>query len=294
MSRSGPETVTRQNHAVPATARGEQSVAAAAVARPDLFADLARTRLSSFAQWRALTGRVVWTMATKGEMIAAIVMPLVFTVGFYLPLRYVMQFQGIDYAQFVMPIVVLQTMAFTMMSNAQLAAVEALTGFSTRLQTMPIGLLVPLTSRIAAGLVRSTVSLIAALIYGHVIGFEFTAGWGQTVGFCAFAIAVGTVLAVGADGLGSLTKSPASLSQALTLPTLIFGMMSCGFVPETGFPEWVRPFVRNQPITQFAYALRDMAGDGVTWEVLRVGLLWLIGAAALFTPFAVWASVRRS
>ncbi|MGW1741648.1 ABC transporter permease [Nocardia sp. NPDC001965] len=269
-------------------------MAGAAVARPDLFADLARTRLSSFAQWRALTGRVVWTMATKGEMIAAIVMPLVFTVGFYLPLRYVMQFQGIDYAQFVMPIVVLQTMAFTMMSNAQLAAVEALTGFSTRLQTMPIGLLVPLTSRIAAGLVRSTVSLIAALIYGHVIGFEFTAGWGQTVGFCAFAIAVGTVLAVGADGLGSLTKSPASLSQALTLPTLIFGMMSCGFVPETGFPEWVRPFVRNQPITQFAYALRDMAGDGVTWEVLRVGLLWLIGAAALFTPFAVWASVRRS
>ncbi|WP_416566975.1 ABC transporter permease [Nocardia testacea] len=270
------------------------SVSAPAVARPGLFGDLPRTRVSAFAQWRALTGRVVWTMSTKGEMIAAIVMPLVFTVGFYLPLRYVMQFQGIDYAQFVMPIVVLQTMAFTMMSNAQLAAVEALTGFSTRLQTMPIGMLVPLTSRIAAGLFRSVVSLIAALIYGHVIGFEFTAGWGQTVGFCAFALAVGTVLAVGADGLGSLTKSPASLSQALTLPTLIFGMMSCGFVPETGFPEWVRPFVRNQPITQFAYALRDMAGDGVTWEVLRVGLFWLVGAAAVFTPFAVWASVRRS
>ncbi|MEU1523056.1 ABC transporter permease [Nocardia rhamnosiphila] len=269
-------------------------MSAPAVSRRDLFGDLPQPRVSVFAQWRALTGRVVWTMVTKGEMIAAIVMPLVFTLGFYLPLRFVMQFQGIDYAQFVMPIVVLQTMAFTMMSNAQLAAVEALTGFSTRLQTMPIGMLVPLGSRIAAGLFRSVVSLAAALIYGHFIGFEFTAGWGQTVGFCAFALAVGTVLAVGADGLGSLTKSPASLSQALTLPTLIFGMMSCGFVPETGFPEWVRPFVRNQPITQFAYALRDMAGDGVTWEVLRVGVFWLVGAAAVFTPFAVWASVRRS
>ncbi|WP_328390789.1 ABC transporter permease [Nocardia sp. NBC_00416] len=269
-------------------------MSAPAVSRADLFAELPPTRVSSFAQWRALTGRIVWTMATKGELIAAILTPLVFTVGFYLPLRYVMQFQGIDYAQFVMPIVVLQTMAFTMMSNAQLAAFEALTGFSTRLQTMPIGLLVPLASRIAAGLVRSVVSLTAALIYGHLIGFEFTAGWGQTVGFCAFAIAVGTFLAIGADGLGSLTKSPESLSQALTLPTLIFGMMSCGFVPETGFPEWVRPFVRNQPITQWAYTLRDMAGDGVTWEVLRVGLLWLFAAAAVFTPFAIWASVRRA
>lgn len=259
----------------------------------ELFAELPRPRVSSFAQWRALTGRVIWTMATKGELIAAILTPLVFTLGYYLPLRYVMQFQGIDYAQFVMPIVVLQTMAFTMMSNAQLAAFEALTGFSTRLQTMPIGSLVPLTSRIAAGLVRSVLSLAAALAYGHLIGFEFTAGWVQTAGFCAFALAVGTVLAIGADGLGSLTKNPQSLSQALTLPTLIFGMMSCGFAPETGFPEWARPFVRNQPITQFAYALRDMAGDGVTWEVLRVGLIWLVALAALFVPFAVWASARR-
>lgn len=268
-------------------------MSAPAVPGTRLFTELPQPRVSSFAQWYALTGRVVRTMATKGELISAVLTPLVFTLGFYLPLRYVMQFQGIDYAQFVMPIVVLQTMAFTMMSNAQLAAFEALTGFSTRLQTMPIGSLVPLTSRIAAGLVRSVVSLIAALVYGHLIGFEFTSGWAQTAGFCAFALAVGTVLAIGADGLGSLTKNPQSLSQALTLPTLVFGMMSCGFVPETGFPEWVRPFVRNQPITQFAYALRDMAGDGVTWEVLRVGLIWLVALAALFVPFAVWASARR-
>ncbi|MFI5715551.1 ABC transporter permease [Nocardia sp. NPDC051750] len=269
-------------------------MSAPAIPRTELFDDFPRTHVSSFAQWRALTGRIVWTMVSRGELIAAVLTPLVFTVGFYLPLRLVMQFQGIDYAQFVMPIIVLQTMAFTMMSNAQLAAFEARTGFSSRLQSMPIGLLVPLSSRIAAGLFRSVISLTAALIYGHVIGFEFTAGWAQTVGFCVFSIAVGTMLAIGADGLGSLTKSPQSLSQALTLPTLIFGMMSCGFVPETQFPDWIQPFVRNQPITQFAYVMRDMAAGGVSWEVLRVGLAWLVGGAVLFVPFAVWAGVRRA
>ncbi|NKY56960.1 ABC transporter permease [Nocardia flavorosea] len=269
-------------------------MSAPVVDRTELFAELPPPRLSSFGQWWALTSRIVWTMVSKGELIGAIITPLVFTVGFYLPLRLVMQFQGIDYAQFVMPIIVLQTMAFTMMSNAQLAAFEARTGFNTRLQTLPIGMLIPLTSRIAAGLVRSVISLAASLIYGHIIGFEFTSGWAQTVGFCCFALAVGTILAIGADGLGSLTKSPQALSQALTLPTLIFGMMSCGFVPETQFPEWAQPFVRNQPITQFAYALRDMAGDGVSWEVLRVGLVWLVAGAVAFVPFAVWASVRRS
>lgn len=259
-----------------------------------LFADLPVARPSAFAQWRALTGRIVRTMATKGELIAAVITPLVFTVGFYLPLRYVMKFQGVDYAQYVMPIIVLQTMAFTMMSNAQVAAFEAMTGLSTRLQTMPIGTLVPFSARISAGLVRSVTSLTAAVIFGHIIGFRFVAGFGQAVLFCVFSLAIGTVLAIGADALGSLTKSPESLSQALTLPTLIFGMLSCGFVPERSFPEWIRPFVRNQPISQFSFALRDMAADGVTWQVLWVPLVWVIGLAAAFVPLAIWASVRRS
>ncbi|NKY89473.1 ABC transporter permease [Nocardia veterana] len=266
----------------------------APTAEAPLFAQLPEARISGFAQWRALTGRLVRTMATKGELVVAVITPLVFTLGFYLPLRYVMQFKGIDYAQFVMPIIVLQTMSFTMMSNAQIAAFEAMTGLHSRLQTMPIGPMVPLTSRICAGLVRSVTSLIAALLFGYVIGFRFTAGLGQAVLFCAFSLAVGTVLAIGADGLGSLTKSPESLSQALTLPTLILGMLSCGFVPESGFPEWIRPFARNQPVSQFSFALRDMAADGVSWSVLWVPLVWLIGLAVAFVPLAVWASVRRS
>ncbi|MEV6095192.1 ABC transporter permease [Nocardia sp. NPDC051981] len=260
----------------------------------DLFAGVPPARPNSFAQWRALTGRIVWVMATKGELIVAVIIPLVFTLGFYLPLKFVMQVKGIHYEQFVMPIIVLQTMSFTMMSNAQLAAFEAMTGLNTRMQTMPIGKMVPLVSRQSAGFVRSVVSLVAALGWGHMIGFRFVAGWGQALLFCVFSLAVGTVLAIGADGLGSLTKSPESLSQALTLPTLIFGMLSCGFVPETGFPAWVRPFVRNQPISQFSFALRDMADHGVTWQVFWVPLVWLVGAAVVFTPFAVWASVRRS
>ncbi|MVU79068.1 antibiotic transporter [Nocardia sp. ET3-3] len=268
--------------------------AVAADTAADLFAGVPPARPNSFAQWRALTGRVVWVMATKGELIVAVIVPLVFTLGFYLPLKFVMQFHGINYAQFVMPIIVLQTMSFTMMSNAQLAAYEAMTGLNTRMQTMPIGAMVPLVSRQSAGFVRSTVSLAAALGWGHLIGFRFVAGWGQTVLFCAFSLAVGTVLAIGADGLGSLTKSPESLSQALTLPTLIFGMLSCGFVPENQFPMWIRGFVRNQPISQFSYALRDMAAGGVTWHVLWVPLVWLAGGLVVFTPLAVWASVRRS
>jgi ABC-2 type transport system permease protein len=159
---------------------------------------------------------------------------------------------------------------------------------------MPIGSLVPLMSRICAGLVRSVVSLIATVGYGYLIGFRFTGGWLQALAFCGFALAVGIVLTLGADALGSLTKNPEALSQALTLPILIFGMMSTGFVPEASFPAWVRPFARNQPISQFAHTLSDMAAGHLSWAGTWVSLVWLGGLAILFLPLAVWASVRRS
>lgn len=251
-----------------------------------------RTKPSGYVQWQALTTRALRTMLTKGELLVAAIAPLVFTIGFYLPLKFVMGLQGIDYAQFLMPIIVLQAMAFTAISAAQRASAESMSGLNSRLKTMPVVRGVPLVARISSGVVRSVVSLIAALCYGYVIGFRFTAGFGQALLFCAMALLISTTLSVGADAIGTLSKSPEATSQVLTLPQLILGMMSCGFVPESGFPELIRPFVRNQPISQFSFAMRDMAEGGVTLDVLWPSLAWIVGLTAVFVPLAIWAGSR--
>ena len=116
-----------------------------------------RTRPSGLVQWKALTGRALWTMLTKGELLVAVIAPAIFTIGFYLPLKFVMGLQGIDYAQFLMPIIVLQAMAFTAISAAQRASLEALSGLNSRLKTMPVVRGVPLVARISSGFVRSIV-----------------------------------------------------------------------------------------------------------------------------------------
>lgn len=149
-------------------------------------------------------------------------------------------------------------------------------------------------SRQSSGFVRSTVSLAAALTFGHLIGFRFSAGVGQAALFCAIALAFSTCLSFAGDAIGSLSKSPQATSQALTLPQLILGMLSCGFAPETGFPEWIRPFVRNQPVSQFSFAMRDLAQGGVTWNVLFPVVAWTVGLIVFFAPLAFWASMRRS
>jgi len=232
-------------------------------------------------------------MMRNGELLLAVIAPVVFGLSFYLPLKFVMQMRGLDYAQFLMPIIVLQSMAFAAITAAQIAAQESSSGFTARLQTMPVLSAVPLAARMSGRFVRAVVSLIAALGFGYAIGFRFSAGLGQAVLFCAMALAIALVLCLGADALGTLSGSPEATAQALTLPQLILGMLSCGFVPVEGFPEWIQPFVRNQPISQFSIAMRDMAEGGVTWPVLLPSVLWLAGLAVGCAAIAVWANSRR-
>lgn len=252
-----------------------------------------RPEPTAFRQWAALTGRIVRAMLRTGGIYVALLSPVVFGLGFYLPLKYVMQIRGIDYAQFVMPIIVLQAMAFTAISAAQLSSTEGKSGFSARMQTMPVAGAVPLLSRISAGVVRSTIALAAAITFGYAIGFRFLGGWQHILLFVGFAMAFSITLSLGADAIGSMSKSPEATAQALTLPQLILGMLSCGFVPESGFPEWIRPFVRNQPVSQYSFALRDLAEGHVAWEVLLPATAWTVGLLIAALPLALWACLRR-
>ncbi|WP_137874981.1 ABC transporter permease [Rhodococcus sp. Q] len=252
-----------------------------------------RPELSPVGQWLALTGRNIRGMWTNGQLFIAVLAPAIFTIGFYLPLRLVMRFQGIDYAQYVMAIIVLQAMAFTAISAAGKAALEAVNGMEARFKTMPIFAGVPLASRMSASFVHCTISLIAALIYGHIIGFRFVGGVTNAAAFIAMSLAFAMTLSLGGDLIGTLSKSPVITSQALTIPQLILGMFSAGFIPVEQFPSWSQAFVRNQPVSQFAIAMRAIADGTATMELMTPAILWSIGLFVVIAPLTVWANVRR-
>ena len=82
-------------------------------------------------------------------------------------------------------------------------------------------------------------------------------------------------------------------------PQLIFGLLSVGIQPVELFPRWIQPIVRNQPISQFVYALRALAGDttpaagSVTWTVMRPTFLWLVGLLVVMLPVSAVVLARR-
>jgi ABC-2 type transport system permease protein len=261
-----------------------------------------RARQVTPAQWWVLTARFIVPSVRSGEILSSILAPAAFTASFYLPLKTVMMFAGTgfsSYAQFMMPIVILQAAAFTAISAAFRAATDAVAGLNRRFGAMPINPFVPVAARMAGNVFRLVIALTTALVCGYVIGFRFRLDAVHTLGFLLFALLVGIALTLAADVIGTLSKSPEATTQALVLPPLILGMLSTGLAPAAQFPAWVQPFVRNQPVSQFVIALRALAGDtlgnagDVSWSLMGPPLAWAFGILAVCAPAAVRLSARR-
>ena len=249
----------------------------ALVAAPESGAE-PRTR--ALTQLWVLVGRGVAGIVRNGEFIFAFVAPVLLAVCFYLPLRSIMDADpGMDYAQFLMPIIALQSVGFVASAAAMRAANDATKGVHTRFRTLPMRSWVPVTARLGTNGLLLALSVMCATATSLVMGWRPHGSVADTIGLFAVALVVGILIAAVADAIGLLSDSPEATSQALSLPILILGMMSTGFVPESQFPEWIAPFVRNQPISQFATSMRALSDGSATREILMPTVWWCIGLA---------------
>jgi ABC-2 type transport system permease protein len=238
------------------------------------------------AVWVLTVRAVTLLRRDTGEIVGALAAPLVFFTGFYVPLRGVMAARGIDYAQWLPPIVVLQAMIFVAMSSADGIAADVQAGMVRRFRSMPVSRLAPVAGRLGADLCRAVLALAAAVCVATAFGFRFRAGAGPSLGFAALAAGFALCLCVGCVALGLAVGNPEHTASALLVPQLLLTTLSTGFAPVAGFPGWIRPFVRDQPVSQAADALRALAAGGATARPVLVTLAWLAGLLVVFTFLA--------
>ena len=98
----------------------------------------------------------------NGELLTQVAASIMFTVGFYIPLKQIMGAfaQGMSsYAQYLMPLIALQAIAFAAVSAAFRSATDSVQGINRRFKSMPIAPLTPLASRMSASMYRCSVAL---------------------------------------------------------------------------------------------------------------------------------------
>lgn len=255
---------------------------------PALTFETPKGHISALQQWWVLTVRGLLKVFRNGEFIFAFVSPAMLALCFYLPLRKAVALVAtIDYAQYLMPIIMLQSAAFVASSAAMRAALDGQEGVHARFRVMPMPALVPFLARTATNFVLLLVALACGIVTCLIMGWrpvseEYGGGGLAGAALSVLLVAmIGMGLALVADGLGLVARTPEATSQLVAFPTLILGMLSTGFIPLNQFPEWIRGFVEYQPISIVTKAMREAISGLLDWQRFQSTLWWTLGLFGL-------------
>ncbi|MDL9947954.1 ABC transporter permease [Gordonia sp. ABSL11-1] len=247
-------------------------------ARPALVADSV-----------ALTVRHLRLMMRRpASIVGGLVLPVIFAVLFLTVFGRVMDRAGLDYPQYMMPAIVIQSATFAAMSGSVWAAEDASSGMINRLRAMPIARPAPVFSLLIGETVRSVVGAIVLLALGYGFGFRFQTGPLGVLAFLGLVIVVTAAICLPYLVLGyrlADVEPTQALGGVIYFPLLLVSTL---FVPKAAYPGWLQPVVEYQPLSCFAEALRAVSTDGYTDAAGTVGLA-LIWAAGLLVTFGIIA-----
>lgn len=241
----------------------------------------------------ALTERHVRSGFRSLDMVFAVLAPVLMLGGLTFALRGVIDTGGMDYAQYVLPAVVVQAMLFGALNTTDIAASEHSSNFGDRLRTLPISSYTPLLARMTYCLVRGILAVAAALVAAHLFGFRMDGGLGSSVAFVMMSLTLTIALSLGADAAGARAKRTDTSSQLLLVPQLLLILLSTGLAPAESFPGWIQPFVLYQPISVITDTLRGFSSGHVQAANLAASVAWCVGLLLVLGAVAMRGQRRE-
>ncbi len=234
----------------------------------------------------ALTERTLRVSLRDYDLALGVFAPAVTLVGVNLALRHLIDTGELSYIDYVLPGIIVQAMLLGSVTTADRAAWEEASGFAVRLRVQPISALAPMTARLIYCLVRGALALIATIGTAHLFDVHMPAEFADVAAFLLIPLILAMALSLAGDAVGTAIARFGA-GQLLLVPQLILILVSTSLAPAESFPEWVQPFVRNQPVSQIVDTLRDLACDAVSVADIATAAAWCVGLVIAFGAIAV-------
>jgi ABC-2 type transport system permease protein/oleandomycin transport system permease protein len=215
------------------------------------------------------------------------IQPIMFVLLFRYVFAGAINIPGLDYVDFMMPGIFVQTVMFGAVSTSIGLAEDMHTGLMERFRSLPMARSAVLVGRTSADFVRNVFVVILMTVVGYLVGFNvqtnllgYLAGVGVILLF-AYALSWGFAI------IGMSAES-AETAQLMSFPVLFpFIFASSAFVVVSTMPGWLQAFAENQPVTQTIDAARALMLGGPTTEAVLIALAWSIGLLVVLVPLAV-------
>ncbi|GAB08310.1 putative multidrug ABC transporter permease protein [Gordonia araii NBRC 100433] len=255
-------------------------------------------RPSPVADSLLLARRHLTLMARRpASIIGAIMLPVMFALLFLTIFGRIMDRQGMDFAQYLVPAIIMQAVFFSAMSGSVWAAEDASSGMVSRLRAMPIARSAPVASLIVGETTRGLVGSAILVGIGYAFGFRIDTGLFGVLAMIGLIIAASVAIILPYLVLGYATADPEpaqALGGLFYFPLLLVSTL---FVPKRAYPDWLQPIVENQPLSRITQALRAVTTDATTLaentgapvnttHAVLIALAWCAGLIAVFGALA--------
>ena len=233
--------------------------------------------------WRAL----LKIKHVPQQLLDVTAFPIMFTLLFTFLFGGALAGSTSKYAQFAIPGILVQTVAFITMYTGVALNTDISKGIFDRFRSLPIWRQSVLTGALFADLARYTFAAMVVFVLGVALGFRPDNIVGVLLAFAlllVFALSLTTIWII----FGLTLRTPESVMQTSIMILFPLVFTTNIWVSESTMPGWLQAVVKVNPVTRVVIAVRELMGGSVVaadigWALLSCGVI-----VALFAPITMY------
>jgi ABC transporter DrrB family efflux protein len=221
-------------------------------------------------------------------LIAYTIQPIMFVLLFVYVFGGAIQTPGFDYVDFLMPGIIVQSIAFGGFVTALGLSEDVQKGLIDRFRSLPMSRAAVLTGRTASDVLLNCLSLVVLFAVGFLAGFNFndtTAG--QVVLGIVLLLFFGYAFSWVFALVGLFSSSPETANSIGFTAIFPLTFASSAFVPAESMPDGLQQFANANPFTTVVDAVRHLWLGTPANSDVWVAFLWCAVLLIAFVPLAI-------
>jgi ABC transporter DrrB family efflux protein len=215
------------------------------------------------------------------------VQPIMFVLLFVYVFGGAISTPGYDYVDFLMPGIIVQTMAFGGFVTALGLADDLGKGLIDRFRSLPMSRSAVLAGRTLADVATNMVSLVVMITVGLLVGFSFSTSVFEVLAGIFLMLLFGYAFSWVFAFVGLTASSPESSQAIGFLAVFPLTFASSAFVPTDTMPAWLAAFANANPITTVTDALRALFSGAPAGNDVFFAFVWVIGIILVFAALSI-------
>ncbi len=221
-------------------------------------------------------------------LLAFTVQPVMFVLLFVYVFGGAIVTPGYDYVDFLMPGIIVQTIAFGGFVTAVGLSEDVRKGLIDRFRSLPMARSAVLAGRTLADVITNCVSVAVMLAVGAIAGFGFEQSLPHILGGIGILVLFGYAFSWIFALIGLSVSSAEAANSVGFIAVFPLTFASSAFVPTASIPTVLRAFADHNPFTIVVNAVRHLFIGAPAGNSVWGAVVWSLAILVVFAPLAVW------